>query len=200
MEVKEFLCYNFLGYNQQHSYSRKVTMGHIKKVFFFPDAAKEEVRAELGAFQGTVNYVAMLGTERTTVPYLDAPLDAELAARLLQTLSTPETEYVVVLRNDHQPKAMLEYLQQRQMAFATKQEVLTYPSSVIYLAALGKQVHSKKYFVIFRTRSIEDVRWTISKFGSLDRVRVFITKAEVAAQVADLLAQDSSQIDYGRLL
>ena len=175
-------------------------MSSIKKVFLFPDAPKESVGAAAETLRDTVNYVGVLGAERATLPYLHAPLDAELAARLLQPLSSPDTEYVVALRHDHAPKEMLRYLQTRQLAFATKQEVVVYPSSLIFLAALGKKVRSPKHYVIYRTTNLDDVQWTIARYGSLDRVRVFITRSSVASQVAVTLAQPTEQIDYNLLL
>lgn len=175
-------------------------MSSVKKIFFFPDPALDRVREDLGPFQGTVNYVGILGAERTTLPYLDTPLDATIATQLIKSLNAPNTEYVVLLKHDHHPKEMVTYLQAREMAFAAKQEVTTYPSSVIYLAALGKKVKSTTYHLIYRTSALDDVRWTIQNYGSLDRVRVFIARSEAAAQIAERLARPNAEIDYNALL
>ncbi len=175
-------------------------MANIKKVFFFPDAAKDNVRAEIGDFRGRLNYVAVLGTERTTPPYLDAPLDSQIAARLIQTLSPSAAEYVVLVKDHRPPNRLLEYLRQRNMAVASKQETRTYPSSMIYLAALGKKVRSTQHYAIFRTAALDDVRWTIHHYGSLDRVRVFVAKPEVASQIAAALVRPAAEIDYLALL
>jgi hypothetical protein len=175
-------------------------MGHIKKVFFFPDAAKDETPTPADEQVSVVNYVGILGAERTTIPYLDAPLDTEVATQLIRTLSAPGLEYVILLKHDHEPKPMFIYLQQRKIEFTTRQEVVTYPSSVIYLAALGVKVHVKKHYLIFRTRALEDLRWTIGKYGSLDRMRIFIAKPDAAPQIAEALSRDSAQLDYHALL
>jgi hypothetical protein len=185
----------------QHLNPKKGTMSScVKKVFFFPDMPMAELHVPLGPVRGTLNYVGVLGAERTTTPYFHIGLDAELATRFIRSLSSPESEYVVVLRHDHPPKDIVKYLHQQQIDFATKKEIVTYPSSVIYLAALGVKVHSPKYYVIYRTTQVDEVRWAIAKYGSLDRVRVFVTHAQSAPHLAAMLAQPAAQIDYNVLL
>ncbi len=159
-----------------------------------------ELHVPLGPVRGTLNYVGVLGAERTTTPYFHIGLDAELATRFIQSLSSPESEYVVMLRHDHNPKAVVKYLQQRYIAFTTKKEIVTYPSSVIYLAALGVKVHSPKYYVIYRTTDLDAVQWSVARYGSLDRLRVFVARSETAQPLAETLAQPSAHIDYNAVL
>lgn len=172
----------------------------VKKVFFFPDAAKDEMRPEMGEYEGIINYIGVLGAERTERPYFETPLDAELAARMLQGLKLTDPEYVVALKHERSPKRMVEYLQARHIPFATKTETHVYPSSVIYLAALGRKVRSTSHYVIYRTPSLDDVQWTIARYGSLDRVRVFVAPPATAPGLAKTLTLPNAQIDYRALL
>lgn len=161
------------------------------KVLLFPGRVGASVEMRQAS---ATNFLGVLTTAHTRWTQLDVPLDAETTVRALSQLRSPGTVFVASVDAGENPQSVINEVTQRGMTHRLRSQPME-DEILFYLPPRRYTL----YNLITHFSKPEDLHWAVERYGSLDRLRLYVTqKSDVDQVVEHLLSPEGNH--FGLLL